>query len=93
MAQTLAARNLEACFNASSASSEHSESEFGIRNRLQNFFLTWSSAILKKRAVPKRSKVENDDDSLAEPQPKKCKMDIVQWFFVSESRQLFDFIE
>ena len=39
VAQTLAARNLEACFNASSASSEHSESE--------------GSAILKNRAVLK----------------------------------------
>ena len=47
VAQTLAARNLEACFNASSASSEHSESEGS------EFFLTWSSAIRKKRAVPK----------------------------------------
>ena len=40
----------------------------------------------------KSSKAESDDDSSAEPQPKKCKTDMEWQFFVSEATQL-DFVE
>jgi len=78
VAQTLAARNLEACFNASSASSEHSESE-GLE-----FFPNMELSNTEIAGCSKSSKADSDDNSLAEPQPKKCKTDIEQQFFVSD---------
>ena len=87
VAQTLAARNLEACFNASSASSEHSESEGS------EFFPEMELSDNEKAGCSKSSKVESDEDSSAEPQPKKCKTNIEQRFFVSESTQLLDFVK
>ena len=87
VAQTLAARNLEACFNASSASSEHSESEGS------EFFPDMDLSDTEKPGCSKSSKAESDDDSSTEPQPKKCKTDIERRFFVSETTQLLDFVE
>ena len=87
VAQTLAARNLEACFNASSASSEHSESEGS------EFFPDMELSDNEKAGCSKSSKAKGDEDSSAELQPKKCKTDIEPRFFVSESRQLLDFVE
>ena len=87
VAQTLAARNLEACFNAYSASSEHSESEGS------EFFPDMELSDNEKAGSSKSSKAESEEDSSAEPPPKKCKMDIELRFFVSESTQLFDFVE
>ena len=87
MAQTLAARNLEACFHASSASSKRSESEGS------EFFPEMELSDNEKADCSKSSKAESDEDSSAEPQPKKCKTDIERRFFVSESTQLLDFVE
>ena len=87
VAQTLTARNLEACFYASSASSEHSESEGS------DFFPEMELSDNKKAGCSKRSKSESDEDSSAEPQPKKCKTDIERRFLVSKSTQLLDFVE
>ena len=86
VAQTLAARNLEACFYASSASSELSESEGS------DFFPEMELSNNEKAGCSKSSKAESDEDSSAEPQPKKCKTDIERRFFVSESTQLLDFV-
>ena len=86
VAQTLAARNLEACFNASSASSERSESEGS------EFFPEMELSDNEKAGCSKSSKAESDEDSSAEPQTKKCKTDIERRFFVSESTQLLDFV-
>lgn len=87
VAQTLAARNLEACFNASSALSEHSESEGS------EFLPDMDLSDIENPGCSKSGKAESDDDSSTEPQPKKCKMDIERRFFVSETTQLLDFIE
>lgn len=87
VAQTLAARNLEACFNASSALCEHSESEGS------EFFPDMELSDTEKAGCSKSSKAESDNDSSAEPQTKKCKVDIERRFFVSESTQLLDFVE
>lgn len=87
VAQTLAARNLEVCFNASSASSEHAESEGS------EFFPDMKLSDPEKAGCSKSSKVESDDDSSAAPQTKKCNTDIERRFFLSESTQLLDFIE
>lgn len=87
MAQTLVARNLEACFNASLASSEHSESEGS------EFLPDMDLSDTEKPGCSKSGKAESDDDSSTVPQPKKWKIDIERRFFVSETTQLLDFIE
>ena len=72
---------------ASSALSEHSESEGS------EFFPEMELSDNEKAGCSKSSKAESDEDSSAEPQPKKCKTDIERRFFVSESTQLLDFVK
>lgn len=87
MSLALVARNLEACFNSSSASNEHSESEGS------EFIPDMELRDTEEVGCSKSGKADSDDDSSAEPQPKKFKTDIERQFFVSESTQLFDFVE
>lgn len=89
VAKTLTARNLEACFNASSASSEDTGSE-------QSEYLPdidQEETGCSTDICTKNQKRKNEDEPLSQPPAKKSKLDIERRLFVGESTQIMDFVE
>ena len=91
VAETLVARNLEACFNVSSASSEDTASE-------GSEFIPDMSSVeepgCSKTSTSTSRKVEREEEGCtSQPEAKKMKTGVERRLFVTESSQVMDFVE
>ena len=91
MAGTLSARNLEACFNASSASSEDASesSEYCPDPDDTDFGEPGCLGECLEAAVKRKSHQESSPPS---PDTKKIKLDMARHLLVCETTQLTDFV-